>query len=49
MFCKDWQPPFAAYTWLGVICIIAQVVILPESPKWLLLKGRKDDAVAALN
>lgn len=48
-FTNDWQPPFAFFTWFGAICIFLQILIIPDSPKFLLLAGRKQEAVNALN
>ena len=39
----------AAYTYLGLTCFIIQIILIPESPKFLLINGRKKEAITALN
>jgi MFS family permease len=38
-----------AYTFLGLICFVVQIWLIPESPKFLLINGRKKEALDALN
>jgi len=46
---KDWFPLIFGLTLLSTISLIIIVFILPESPIWLLNKGRTGDAIDALN
>jgi len=46
---RDWFPLFFAMTLLSTLSYLTIVFILPESPIWLLNKGRTADAIAALN
>ena len=46
---RDWVPIFTVYTYIGVICLVIYLVVLPESPKYLLMKGEKTKAIGSLN
>ena len=46
---RDWEPLFTVYTYLGVICLTVYLVVMPESPKYLLMRGEKTKAIASLN
>ena len=46
---RDWFPLFFTMTLLSTLSYLTIVFILPESPMWLLNKGRTGDAIAALN
>ncbi|KAJ9649369.1 hypothetical protein H2199_000144 [Coniosporium tulheliwenetii] len=43
----SWRVPIAIQLVLPVI-ILAVIMLLPESPRWLILKGREDEALNAL-
>ena len=38
-----------AVTVLGLIALLFMLFISPENPKWLLIKGRKEEAISAFN
>ena len=46
---NDWYPLILGYTILGVVSFILITFLCPESPKWLLLQGRTDEAIKSLN
>lgn len=46
---RDWRPIYAMYSYLGLISLAVMAVLMPESPQWLLINGRKKEAIAALN
>ena len=46
---KNWKPFFLIMTWLGVIACTVFVAFAPESPKWLLIEGRTQEAMTELS
>lgn len=46
---KDWFFLFLTMTTLGALSLAFMVLVSPNSPKWLLAKGRKEEAIAAFN
>ena len=46
---KDWFPLVAGMTFAGVVALFLAVVVVPESPKFLLINGKTEEAIAALN
>jgi MFS family permease len=46
---RNWLPIYAMYTYLGIAGLLVQSLLLPESPKWLLINGKKSAAIAAFN
>jgi len=46
---KDWFPLVSAMTFISVVAFLITITLLPESPKLLLLQGRTDEAIKALN
>ncbi|TAQ89296.1 hypothetical protein B7494_g2383 [Chlorociboria aeruginascens] len=43
----SWRIPFAFQAFISTILTLASYLFLPESPRWLALKGRKAEASAA--
>ena len=46
---KEWSYLFYLLEVLGVLSYVTLMVWVPDSPKWLLLNGRKKEAIAAFN
>ena len=46
---KDWLPLYLSLSVLGAVSYLVLMVFVPESPKWLLLKGRQEEAISAFN
>ena len=46
---RDWLPIYSFYVYAGCLALLVQGAFLPESPRFLLINGRKQEAVAALN
>ena len=46
---RDWKPILMIYSFLGLSGIVLQVLLLPESPRFLLINGKTKEAIAALN
>jgi len=47
--CSHWMPLVLAVTALSSVTALIFFSVVPESPKWLLLKGRRSEAIEALN
>lgn len=54
--CHGAFPPDVAWRWMSaygmalpVLMLILCATVLPESPRWLLMKGRREEALATLN
>lgn len=45
----NWAPLYLAFYIIGITGFLFIVLLCPESPKWLLLKGRQKEAIRALN
>jgi hypothetical protein len=45
---KQWYYFYVFYTVLGLICLIVFMMVVPESPKWLHMQTRTEEAVAVL-
>lgn len=48
LFSKQWFYIFAFYTLIGIIALIILTIFTPESPKWLHMQGRTQEAVQVL-
>lgn len=48
-FSKDWNPLFMGSVFVSTIALIGMLLFAPESPKWLIVNNRKQEAVASLN
>lgn len=46
---RDWLYLYLFLAVLATICQITLLLVVPESPKWLLIKGKRNEAIAALN
>ena len=46
---KHWFPLALFFFILGTIAYLILIFFCPESPKWLLLQDRREDAIKALN
>lgn len=46
---KDWFPLMFAITVLGTASHLFMMIYAPESPKWLLSKGRHNECIQAIN
>jgi len=45
---NTWRPPLAIQCGWALLCLIA-LLWVPESPRWLVMQGRADEAQALLN
>lgn len=46
---KNWFPLYTLMLGLGVLSLIFMLICGTESPKWLLAKGRREDAITEFN
>ena len=46
---REWFPIMMVTTLLSTLALLILIVVLPESPIWLLQKGRQQEAIDALN
>ena len=46
---KNWFNLFLVLTVLGTASLLFMLLVAPENPKWLLAKGRRDEAISAFN
>lgn len=46
---REVLPALSFYVYLGALALCLELLFVPESPKFLLLNGRKEEAVASLN
>jgi len=46
---KNWLPLYILMLVLGVLGLLFMLFVAPESPKWLLVKGRKEEAIEVFN
>ena len=46
---KNWFPLWAVLTLCGTLAKGSIILFAPESPRWLVAKGRQEDAVRSLN
>jgi hypothetical protein len=46
---KNWFNLFLFMTVLGIAALLFMILFAPENPKWLLTKGRREEAIDALN
>lgn len=46
---KNWFYLYFSLTVLGALSMLFMMVLAPESPKWLILQGRKKEAISAFN
>lgn len=46
---KDWYPLWSTITLVHFILQTLLLIFAPTSPKWLIAKGRNDEAIQALN
>ena len=46
---RDWFPLMMTMTVLGTIALLVLVFVLPESPAYLISKGKTGEAIEALN
>jgi len=42
---KNWFPLYLLMLILGILSLIFMLFVATESPKWLLVKGRRDEAI----
>ena len=48
-FSKSWFGLFLFHVLLNTVCWLILAWIAPESPKWLLVKNKKEEAIQAFN
>jgi|LauGreDrversion4_2_1035121.scaffolds.fasta_scaffold240266_1 inner membrane protein involved in colicin E2 resistance len=46
---RNWFYLYLFMTSIGTLSFLIVLLLVPESPKWLLINGRKQEAVEALN
>ncbi len=46
---KNWFPIYFMTTSSGALALAFMTFVSPNSPKWLLAKGRKEEAIEAYN
>ena len=46
---KNWYPLCFSMTLLSTVAYVGAMALVPESPVWLLFKGRRTDAIKNLN
>ena len=46
---RDWKMFMYPFFAIGALGFVIVSVLMPESPKWLLLQGRQEDAIRSLN
>jgi hypothetical protein len=46
---RDWFPLFLTVTVLGLIALLFMLVVVPDNTKWLLIEGRREEAISAFN
>jgi hypothetical protein len=46
---REWYGLYLTMTIIGTISYFILVLVIPESPRWLLVQGREQDAIKAFN
>ena len=46
---RNWFPLFIFMSALGTLCFILVLICVPESPKWLLIKGDVAESIKSFN
>jgi MFS family permease len=46
---KSWYGIFLGMTILGLVALLFMILVSPENPKWLLAKGKREEAINAFN
>lgn len=46
---RDWQPLIYTFFYVHIAGYLLVTALCPESPKWLLLQGKRKEAIDALN
>jgi MFS family permease len=46
---KNWYGIFLFMTVMGLVALLFMIFVSPENPKWLLAKGRREEAICAFN
>ena len=46
---KDWAPLFYTLYFFAIVSNLIVAIVCPESPMWLLLQGKRQEAIKVLN